>query len=419
MSMVSSLQFDGWQWVSLALATPVVAWCGWPIHRATLLNLRHRAVTMDTLISVGTLAAYAWSVVAMLALGAGDLDMRMTTGFELGVGDDVDIYLEVAAAVTALILLGRYLEARATGKAGDAIRSLMELGAKDAHVVRDGGEVTVPVGRGRGGRPVRGAPRRAHHHGRRRGVRRVRGGPVAADRRVGTRRRDGGRRGRRRDAEHPWTAGGSRNAGGRRDRARADHQDGRRRADGQGARATARRPGVGGVRTGRDPRSPSRTLVGWLVAGRSAQFAFGAAVSVLVIACPCALGLATPTALMVGTGRGARMGVLITGPQVLEETRRIDTIVLDKTGTVTEGRMELVRGRPTQRGDARRGPAARGCGGARQRASGGPVPWRAAAERETGPLPDVTAFRNAPGVGVRGGSTAGTSRWRGATGRSP
>ncbi len=400
MSMASSLQFDGWQWLSLALATPVVAWCGWPIHRATLLNLRHRAVTMDTLISVGTLAAYGWSVVAMLALGAGDLDMRMTTGFELGVGGDVDVYLEVAAAVTALILLGRYLEARATGKAGDAIRSLMELGAKEAHVVRDGGEVTVPAAEVAVDDlfVVRPGERITTD-----GV--VESGESAVDRSLLTGE----------SAPVDVTAGDEVVGGTLNTYGRLVVRATRVGAATALAQITKM---VAAAQTGKAPvqRLADRvsavfvpvviliavaTLVGWLVAGRSAQFAFGAAVSVLVIACPCALGLATPTALMVGTGRGARMGVLITGPQVLEETRRIDTIVLDKTGTVTEGRMELVDVAPLD--GATRDEALR-LAGAVERASEHPVAHAvaAAAERETGPLPDVTAFRNVPGVGVHG-----------------
>jgi Cu+-exporting ATPase len=400
LSMVPSLEFDGWQWLALALTTPVVAWCGWPIHRATLVNLRHRAVTMDTLISVGTLAAYGWSVVAMLALGAGDLDMRMTGGFDLGVGGDVDIYLEVASAVTALILLGRYLEARATGSAGDAVRSLLELGAKEAHVVRDGRESTVPAAEVAVGDlfVVRPGERIATD-----GV--VESGASAVDRSLLTGEsvpvdvRAGDE-----------VVGATLNTHGRLV-VRAT------RVGAATALAQITRM-VQAAQTGKAPvqRLADRvsavfvpiviliaagTLVGWLAAGRSAEFAFGAAVSVLVIACPCALGLATPTALMVGTGRGARMGVLISGPQVLEETRRIDTIVLDKTGTLTEGHVELVD--VTLLDGATRGEVLR-LAGAVERASEHPVARAvvAAAEHEAGPLPDVTAFRNVPGVGVLG-----------------
>jgi Cu+-exporting ATPase len=363
-------------------------------------NLRHRAVTMDTLISVGTLAAYGWSVVAMLALGAGDLDMRMTGGFDLGVGGDVDIYLEVASAVTALILLGRYLEARATGSAGDAVRSLLELGAKEAHVVRDGRESTVPAAEVAVGDlfVVRPGERIATD-----GV--VESGASAVDRSLLTGEsvpvdvRAGDE-----------VVGATLNTHGRLV-VRAT------RVGAATALAQITRM-VQAAQTGKAPvqRLADRvsavfvpiviliaagTLVGWLAAGRSAEFAFGAAVSVLVIACPCALGLATPTALMVGTGRGARMGVLISGPQVLEETRRIDTIVLDKTGTLTEGHVELVD--VTLLDGATRGEVLR-LAGAVERASEHPVARAvvAAAEHEAGPLPDVTAFRNVPGVGVLG-----------------
>jgi Cu+-exporting ATPase len=400
MSMLPALQFDGWQWLSLALATPVVAWCGWPIHRATILNLRHRAVTMDTLISIGTLAAYAWSVVAMLALGAGALDMRMTTGFDLGVGGDVDIYLEVAAAVTTLILLGRYLEARATGKAGDAIRSLMELGAKEAHVIRGGGEITVAVAEVAVGDlfVVRPGERIATD-----GV--VASGESAVDRSLLTGE----------SVPVDVTAGDEVEGATLNTHGRLVVRATRVGAATALAQITRM---VAAAQTGKAPVQrlvdrvsavfvpfviliAAATLAGWLIAGRSAEFAFGAAVSVLVIACPCALGLATPTALMVGTGRGARMGVLITGPQVLEETRRSDTIVLDKTGTVTEGRMELVDVALLE--GATRAEVLR-LAGAVERASEHPVALAvaAAAERETGPLPAVTAFRNVPGVGVHG-----------------
>jgi Cu+-exporting ATPase len=400
MSMVPSLQFDGWQWLALVLATPVVAWCGWPIHRATLVNLRHRAVTMDTLISIGTLAAYAWSVVAMLALGAGALNMRMTTGFDLGVDDDVDIYLEVAAAVTALILLGRYLEARATTRAGDAIRSLLELGAKEARVIRDGGEVTVAVA------DVVVGDLFVVHPGERiatDGV--VESGESAVDRSLLTGESVPV------DVEAgDEVVGATLNTHGRLvvratrvGAATALAQITRMVASAQTGKAPVQRLAdrVSAVFVPVVILVAAATLVGWLAAGRSAQFAFGAAVSVLIIACPCALGLATPTALMVGTGRGARMGVLITGPQVLEETRRIDTIVLDKTGTLTEGRMELVDVSPVN--GATRDEVLR-LAGAVERASEHPVAHAvaAAAERETGPLPDVTAFRNVPGVGVHG-----------------
>jgi len=400
LSMVPSLQFDGWQWLSLALATPVVTWCGWPIHRATLLNLRHRAVTMDTLISVGTLAAYGWSVVAMVALGAGELDVRMSTGFALGVGGGAEIYLEVAAAVTALILLGRFLEARATRRAGAAIRALLELGAKEAHVIRDGREVTVPVAEIGVDEAfvVRPGERIATD-----GV--VEQGASAVDQSLLT-----GESVPVDVAAGDEVVGATLNTHGRLvvratrvGAATALAQITRMVAAAQAGKAPVQRLAdrVSAVFVPVVIALAVATLAGWLIAGRSSQFAFGAAVSVLIIACPCALGLATPTALMAGTGRGAQMGVLITGPQVLEATRRVDTIVLDKTGTVTEGRMELVDVVPLD--GAGRSEVLR-LAGAVERASEHPVARAvaAAAEREVGALPEVSGFRNVPGVGVRG-----------------
>ena len=400
MSMTSSLQFDGWQWVSLALTTPVVSWCGWPIHRATITNLRHRAVTMDTLISVGTVAAYAWSVVAMVALGAGDLDMRMATGFTLGITADAEIYLEVAAVVTALILLGRFLEARATRRAGSAVRALLELGAKQACLIRDGTEVMIPIGEVNVGDlfVVRPGERIATD-----GV--VHDGVSAVDRSLLS------------GESEPVdvsvgdeVVGATVNTYGR-ILVRATHV-GAATALAQIARM------VSAAQTGKAPiqRMADRvaevfvpiviglsaiTLVSWLVGGRSAQFAFGAAVAVLIVACPCALGLATPTALMAGTGRGAQLGILIKGPQVLEQTRRVDTILLDKTGTLTEGRLELVAVTPV--GGAQRAEALR-MAGAVEAASEHPVgrAVAAAARRDLGQLPPVEEFRNIPGVGVRG-----------------
>lgn len=401
MSMTSSLQFDGWQWVSLALTTPVVSWCGWPIHRATLTNLRHRAVTMDTLISVGTMAAYAWSLVAMVALDAGDVDMRMPTGFTLGITGDAEIYLEVAAVVTALILLGRFLETRATLRAGSAVRSLLELGAKQACLIRDGSEVMVPIGEVSVGDlfVVRPGERITTD-----GV--VHNGVSAIDRSLLS------------GESEPIdvsvgdeVVGATVNTYGR-IVVRATRV-GAATALAQIARM------VSAAQTGKAPiqRMADRvaeifvpiviglsaiTLVGWLVAGRSAQFAFGAAVAVLIVACPCALGLATPTALMAGTGRGAQLGILIKGPQVLEQTRRVDTILLDKTGTLTEGRLELVEVTPV--GGALRSEALR-MAGAVEAASEHPVgrAVAAAARRDLGQLPPVEEFRNIPGVGVRGG----------------
>ena len=400
LSMIPSAQFDGWQWVALALATPVVTWCGLPIHRATWTNLRHRAVTMDTLITVGTLAAYGWSLVAMLFLGAGALDMRMEGGLRFGVGGDADLYLEVAAAVTALILLGRWLEARATHRAGSALRSLLALGAKEATVLRDGRETIVPIGAvALGDRfVVRPGERIATD-----GV--VETGASAVDRSLVT------------GESLPVQVGPGDEVLGA-----TINTDGRLvvRATRVGAATalaqiarmvTAAQTGKAAIQRLADRVSAVFvpvvigaalvTLIAWLIAGRSAQFAFGAAVAVLIIACPCALGLATPTAVMAGTGRAAQMGIVITGPQALEQTERIDTIVLDKTGTITEGVVEVTD--VALRNGADRAEVLR-VAGAVEQASEHPVgrAIAALARREIGSLPDVTDFRNVPGVGVIG-----------------
>jgi P-type Cu+ transporter len=306
LAMVPPLQFGGWEWLALVLSAPVVFYAGSGFHRAALKNARHLAASMDTLISLGTLAAWVWSAVVLVGgLGA-------------------DVYFEVAAVITTLILLGRYLETRAKGRSADAIRKLLELGPKEARVLRGGEEFPVPI----------------------------------SELRVGD--------------------------------------------------LFAVRPG--------DQRLADRvsaifvpvvivisllTLVAWLAFGASASAAFTAAVAVLIIACPCALGLATPTALMVGTGRGAQLGVLIRGPEVLEQTRRVDTIVLDKTGTVTEGKLELAELAPLN--GATRSEVLR-LAGAVEAASEHPVAQAVAraARAELGELPPVSGFRNRPGVGVVG-----------------
>jgi Cu+-exporting ATPase len=400
MAMLPGLQFDGWQWVSLVLATPVVLWCALPIHRATARNLRHGAVTMDTLISVGTLAAYGWSVVAMVALGAGDIGMRMDGALRLGVSDEADIFFEVAAVVTALILVGRHLESRATARAGAAIRALMELGAKDARIVRDGHEVTVPI------RDVVVGDLMVVRPGERipaDGI--VDAGTSSVDRSLLT-----GESIPQDVRPGDEVIGATINTYGRLvvratrvGEATALAQIARMVAAAQAGKAPIQRLAdrVSAVFVPVVIVISVLTLTGWLAAGRSAEFAFGAAVAVLIVACPCALGLATPTALMAGTGRGAQMGILISGPQVLEQTRRIDTVVLDKTGTVTEGRMELVD--VTLLDGASRGEVLR-LAGAVEAASEHPIgrAVAAAAHREVGALPSVDDFRNLPGVGVVG-----------------
>ena len=340
LAMIPPLQFRNWQWACLALASPVAVWGAWPFHRAAAVNARHGAATMDTLVSVGVTAAYLWSVYALFFGAAGWAGMHMSvTWLARGSGTGA-IYLDVAAGVTALILLGRFLEARAKRRAGAALRALLSLGARDAAVLRDGREVRVPVAQLAVGDEfvVRPGEKIATD-----GVvvlgnsavdtSMLTGEPVPAEVGPG----DG-------------VTGGCVNAGGRLVvRAAAVG------ADTQLAQMTRL---VTEAQTGKAPvqRLADRvsavfvpvviavaivTLAGWLAAGQPAGAAFTAAVAVLIVACPCAMGLATPTALLVGTGRGAQLGILIKGPEVLESTRVVDTIVLDKTGTVTTGRMSL------------------------------------------------------------------------------
>jgi Cu+-exporting ATPase len=382
LAMVSPLQFSSWEWVALALATPVVFWCGWPFHRAAAINARHGAATMDTLISIGTLAAWAWSAVVLLG------------------GTDADTYFEVGAVITTLILLGRFLEARAKSRAGAALRALLELGAKEARVLRNDQEVLVPIEQVQVGDHfvVRPGEKIATDGLVEEGESSVdesmlTGESVPVDVGPGTE-----------------VAGATINTYGRLV-VRAT-KVGAETALAQIARlVTEAQTGKAPVQRLADRVSSvfvpvviaiaGATLVGWLLAGADAQAAFSAAVAVLIIACPCALGLATPTALMVGTGRGAQLGILIKGPEILEETRRIGTVVLDKTGTVTEGRMELVEVRPVN--GARRVDVLR-LAGAVEDASEHPIAQAvaAAARTEVGSLPPVEGFTNRPGVGVSG-----------------
>jgi Cu+-exporting ATPase len=382
LAMVPPLQFDGWRWVALALAAPVVLWGGWPFHRAAAVNLRHGAATMDTLISVGTLAALGWSIVALLVL------------------DGADVYLEVGAAVTVLVLAGRYLEIRAKGRAGEALRSLVELGAKEARVVRGDEEVLVAVDELRVGDVfvVRPGEKIATD-----GI--VVDGASAVDQALLT-----GESVPVEVAPGSEVAGATINTDGRLvvratrvGGATALAQIARLVAQAQAGKAPVQRLAdrVSAVFVPIVIAVAVATLVFWLAAGASSGDAFTAAVAVLIIACPCALGLATPTALMVGTGRGAQLGILIKGPEILESTRRIDTVVLDKTGTVTEGRMELVDVVP--RNGAARAEILR-LAGAVEAASEHPVAEAVAraARAEIGPLPRVDGFRNLPGRGVVG-----------------
>ena len=401
-SMIPALQFDNWQWLALNLATPVVLWGAWPFHRATWANLKHGTATMDTLISVGVLAAWLWSLYALFLGDAGMPDMRM--GFDLipsqGEGAD-EIYLETASVVTTFILAGRWFEARAKRRAGAALEALLEMGAKDVAVLdADGAERRIPVERLAAGDRfvVRPGEKVATD-----GV--VEEGSSAVDMSMLT-----GESVPVEVSPGSEVAGATINAGGRlvvratkvgADTALA--QIARLVTDAQTGKAPVQRLAdrVSGVFVPIVIGVAVATLGFWLGTGESATFAFTAAVAVLIIACPCALGLATPTALMVGTGRGAQLGLLIKGPEILEETRRVDTVVLDKTGTVTTGQMSLVD--VTTAPGAGREDALR-LAGALEHASEHPVARAiaAAAERELGSLPAVEAFANREGMGVEG-----------------
>ena len=378
LAMVPPLRVPGWEWVSLVLATPVVFWSGAEFHRAALRASRHGAATMDTLVSIGTLAAWTWSAVVLLA------------------GMAAEGYFEVAAVITALVLLGRYFEARAKRSSGAAIRALLELGAKEARVLRDGQEVLEPVSElavgdlfvvkpgekiATDGVVLEGASAIDQSM--------LTGEPVPVEVGVGA-----------------DVAGATVNTSGRLvvratrvgadtalaqiarlvEQAQAGKADVQRLADRVSATFV---PIVIGIALA--------TLIGWLLAGGSAAVAVTAAVAVLIIACPCAMGLATPTALMVGTGRGAQLGILIKGPEVLEQTRRISVIVLDKTGTITEGRMRLVDqlAVDTDTSELLR------LAGAAEAASEHPLARaieQAASAR--GVLPAVAEFRNHAGLGI-------------------
>ena len=341
MSMIPALQFTNWQWLALTLAAPVAVWGAWPFHRAAWVNARHGAATMDTLISVGVSAAWLWSLWALFLGGAGMAGMRMSFTLlpsrESGTGH---IYLEVASVVTVFILSGRYFEARAKKRSGAALRALLNLGAKDVAVLRDGIEVRIPTDQLAVSDvfSVRPGEKVATD-----GI--VTDGTSAVDASMLT--------GESVPVEvGPGDAvvGATVNAGGRllvrATRVGADTQlaqMSRLVEDAQNGKAQVQRLAdrVSGIFVPVVILLALVTLAAWLVTGHSATAAFTAAVAVLIIACPCALGLATPTALLVGTGRGAQLGILIKGPQILESTRRVDTIVLDKTGTVTTGRMSV------------------------------------------------------------------------------
>ncbi|MDD7921267.1 heavy metal translocating P-type ATPase [Actinomycetospora callitridis] len=402
LAMVSAVQFTYWQWASLALAAPVIVWGALPFHRAAWANLRHGTATMDTLISLGTLAAFGWSLYALF-LGTAGVP-GMVHPFELSIAPTDgagNIYLEVAAGVTTFILAGRWFEARAKRRAGAALRALLELGAKDVAVLRDGVERRIPVERlAVGDRFVVRPGEKIATDGE------VEEGSSAVDASMVT--------GESVPVEvgvGDAVIGATVNAGGRlvirAARVGADTQlaqMARLVEDAQTGKAAVQRLAdrVSGIFVPIVILLAAATLGFWLVAGVGAAAAFTAAVAVLIIACPCALGLATPMALMVGTGRGAAMGILIKGPEVLESTRRVDTVVLDKTGTITEGRMSLVDVHPGAGVDV---DDVLRLAGALEDASEHPIAraiTTAARGRSDRPLPAVGEFANDEGLGVHG-----------------
>jgi Cu+-exporting ATPase len=401
LAMVPAAQFRYWQWASLALASPVAVWGALPFHRAAYANARHGVATMDTLISVGVGAAYLWSLYALFFGDAGQVGTHMSFAIMAGGAGGQDIYLEVASGVTVLILLGRYFEARAKRRAGAALRALMSLGAKDVAVLRDGHEVRIPAGQLMVGDRfvVRPGEKIAtdgvvESGGSAVDTSMLTGEPVPAE--VG--------------AGDPVTGATVSVSGRLVVRATGVGastqlaQIARLVSDAQARKAPVQRladrisavfvPVVIGIAI--------VTLIGWLAAGQPVGAAFTAAVAVLIIACPCAMGLATPTALLVGTGRGAQLGILIKGPEVLESTRTIDTVVLDKTGTMTTGRMSLV--------DVAAAPGEDSAevlrlAGAMEEASAHPIAraiTAGAARRLGGSLPSVEGFASHGGLGVSG-----------------
>ncbi|MFI1209697.1 heavy metal translocating P-type ATPase [Streptomyces sp. NPDC020802] len=401
MAMVPALQFEYWQWLSLTLAAPVVTYAAWPFHKAAFTNARHGAATMDTLISVGTTAAFVWSLWALFLGTAGT--PGMTHPFELTIarGDGAgNIYLEAAAGVTAFILAGRYFEARSKRRAGAALKALLELGAKEVTVLRgDREELIRTEDLVAGDRFLVRPGEKIATDGT------VVEGSSAVDASMLT-----GESVPVEVSSGDHVTGATLNAGGRlvveATRVGADTQLARMTRlveDAQNGKAAAQRladrisavfvPVVIALALG--------TLGFWLGNGSGLTAAFTAAVAVLIIACPCALGLATPTALMVGTGRGAQLGILIKGPEVLESTRRVDTVVLDKTGTVTTGRMTLLAVHTAAHTDE---SEVLRLAGALEHASEHPIA-RAVTEgalRELGSLPTPEDFANVPGLGVQG-----------------
>ena len=401
MAMVPALQFTYWQWISLALTGPVVVWAAWPFHRAAWANLQHGAATMDTLISMGVLAAFGWSLYALLFGTAGVAGM--THPFELTIVPSdgaANVYLEVAAGVTTFILAGRYFEARSKRRAGAALRALLELGAKDVAVLRDGQEARIPTDQlaVNDRFVVRPGEKIAAD-----GV--IEDGSSAVDASMLT--------GESVPVEvtvGDQVVGGTVNAGGRlvvgATRVGSDTQlaqMARLVKEAQNGKAAVQRLAdrISGIFVPIVIALAAATIGFWLGAGVGTAAAFTAAVAVLIIACPCALGLATPTALLVGTGRGAQLGILIKGPEVLESTRRVDTVVLDKTGTVTTGQMSLI---DVHTADGVAADHVLRLAGALESASEHPIAAAIArAARDTlGTLPDVEDFTNLEGLGVQG-----------------
>ncbi|ANH38133.1 Copper-exporting P-type ATPase A [Nocardioides dokdonensis FR1436] len=398
LAMVPPWQFDRWAWVSLVLATPVVVWGAWPFHRAAAINLRHGTTTMDTLVSVGVSAAYLWSVVALVFGEAGMPGMTHEFSLALQRGDGLsDVYLEVAAGVTTFLLAGRWFEKRSKRRAGAALEALLTMGAKEVAVLRDGVETPVPAEQLRvddvfvvrpgekvatDGEVVEGASAVD--------VSMLTGEPVPVD--VGP---------------GDTVTGATVNTSGRlvvrATRVGADTQlaqMARLVEQAQQGKAQVQRLAdrVSGIFVPVVIVLSLLTLAGWLLSGATTTTAFAAAVAVLIIACPCALGLATPTALMVGTGRGAQLGILIRGPEILESTRRVDTIVLDKTGTVTTGRMSLVDvvAHGATDDEVRRVAAAL------EHGSEHPIARAVAEAAPRAEHPEVSGFANREGLGVVG-----------------
>lgn len=403
MSMFGQLQFNNWQWLAFALASPVYFWGGWPFHRATLRNLRHGSFTMDTLISLGTSAAYLWSVWALFIGNTGDPAMRMHMSFTAHAHGGVDeIYLESAAMVIVFLLLGRWFETRAKGRSGEALRSLLNLGAKDAAVIRDNREVRIPIQSLQVGDVfvVRPGEKIATD-----GV--VVEGTSAVDQSMIT-----GESVPVEVSQGSHVTGATMNTSGRllvtAQRVGADTTlaaMGRLVAEAQSNKAPVQKlvDKISQIFVPAVIVISLITLAVHLATGSATADAFAAAVAVLIIACPCALGLATPTALLVGTGRGAQMGLVIKGPEVLEQARNIDTVVLDKTGTITTGDMQVRKVHALsdwQEQDVLR------LAGAVEHASEHPIARAitaaAVAQTRTGTLPKVTDFKNQAGHSVAG-----------------